>query len=369
MNILFLDQFSDLGGAQRCLIELLPAVRDRGWWAHVAAPGKGGLREQALAMGARYHEIRFGPYQSGGKSISDLFRFGRELPWLAREIAKLITDCRARIVYVNGPRLLPAARLALPDHVPLVFHCHSYLRQRYASVVAGISLVNSRATVIANCRFVAEPLRPYVGNRVEVVYNGVQCGAGPRPARSLSGRIGVIGRIAPEKGQLDFIKAAQLLPRKYEFLICGAPLFSNAAAMEYFARVREHAAGLKVEFPGWRDDISTVLSSLNLLVVPSAPGEATTRVILEAYAAGVPVVATKSGGIPEIVSDGETGFLAPAGDPAALATRITDAMSSPADLERIAGNAQRVVRERYTLAQYQERVMSILERVGSRARA
>src|ERR1700688_4721316 len=118
MNILFLDQFSDLGGAQRCLIELLPAIRDRGWQAHVAAPGNGELRDRALALGATYRQIASGPFQSGGKSFSDLFHFARELPQLANEIATLASNSQAEIVYVNGPRLLPAASFGLPDGIP-----------------------------------------------------------------------------------------------------------------------------------------------------------------------------------------------------------------------------------------------------------
>jgi glycosyltransferase involved in cell wall biosynthesis len=360
MNILFLDQFSDLGGAQRCLIELLPAIRDRGWQAHLAAPGNGGLRDRSLALGATYCQIASGPYQSGGKSISDLFRFVPELPKLAREIANIAADCRARIVYVNGPRLLPAATFGLPDGIPLIFHCHSYLRHHYAAALAGISLDSAEATVIASCQFVAGPLRPYVSSTV--IYNGVDssCEAGPRPATN---RIGILGRIAPEKGQLDFLQAARLLPSNYQFVVCGAPLFSDPSAQSYFERVRDQAASLPVEFLGWRDDVTTVLSTLDLLVVPSAPGEATTRVILEAFAAGVPVVASSSGGIPEIVSDGETGFLTPPSDPTKLAARIHEAMANPAALNRIAENARRAVRERYTLEQYQSRVMSILERL------
>src|SRR5579872_435404 len=162
MNILLLDQFSDLGGAQRCLVELLPAIRDRGWQAHVAAPGDGALRDEALAAGASYRQVDCGPYQSGGKSLFDLAHFVGELPRLAREIAALAAECDARVVYINGPRLLPAASIGLPDSFPLVFHCHSHLRQRYAAALAGISLAGARATVIASCRFVAEPLRPYV---------------------------------------------------------------------------------------------------------------------------------------------------------------------------------------------------------------
>ena len=362
MNILFLDQFSDLGGAQRCLLELLPAIRDRGWQAHVAAPGNGDLRDRALGLGASYRQIASGPFQSGSKSISDLFHFVGELPKLAIEIATLANNSQAKIVYVNGPRLLPAASLGLPDGIPLVFHCHSYLHQHYAAALAGISLSSMAATVIASCRFVAGPLLPYVSSTV--IYNGVNsCEAGPRPATN---RIGILGRIAPEKGQLDFLQAARLLPSNYQFVICGAPLFSSPSGQSYFERVREQAAGLPVEFLGWRDDVPTVLSTLDLLVVPSTPGEATTRVILEAFAAGVPVVASNSGGIPEIVSDGETGFLTPPSDPTKLAARILAAMTNPAALSKIVSNAQRVVSERYTLEQYQARIMTILERLQQR---
>src|SRR5437879_2331964 len=127
-----------------------------------------------------------------------------------------------------------------------------------------------------------------------------------------------------------------MLPRNCRFIICGAPLFSDAAAARYFERVREAAAGLPFEFSGWCDDVGAALSQLDLLVVPSAPGEATTRVILESYAAGVPVVASSSGGIPEIVSDGETGFLVPPGNPTRLAAKIREALADPAALRGIA---------------------------------
>jgi glycosyltransferase involved in cell wall biosynthesis len=364
MNILFLDQFSDLGGAQRCLLDLLPAVRERGWQAHVAAPGDGDLRSRAIALGAEYHSIRCGPYESGHKPARDVVRFAIELPKLAREITRLARETKADILYVNGPRLLPAASLS-PG--PMVFHCHSYLGKRYAAALAGISLL--RAQVIGSCRFVVEPLRPFVGsNRIEVVYNGCSA-AQMQPRREASCyRIGVIGRIAPEKGQLEFVQAARMLPSNCRFLICGAPLFSYPGAAQYFERVREAATGLPVTFQGWTDDVDAVLSGLDLLVVPSASHEATTRVILEAYAAGVPVVASASGGIPEIVRDGETGFLVPPGNPEKLAERIRAALADPALLQSIAKNGETMWRERFTLAGYQKRVLTILERVGSSAR-
>jgi glycosyltransferase involved in cell wall biosynthesis len=367
MTILFLDQFSDLGGAQRCLLDLLPAVRDRGWRAHVAAPGEGQLRERALELGSEYHTIQCGPYESGRKSAGDVLRFAMELPRLAQQIRRLARATAADIVYVNGPRLLPAA---IFSPAPVVFHCHSYLGKGYAAALAGASL--SGATVIASCRFVAEPLRPFVA-RAEFCSTGCRaCLVLPEKSQHRLDSlcyIGVIGRIAQEKGQLTFIQAARMLPANYRFVICGAPLFGDAAAEQYFNTVREAATGLPVEFTGWQEDVNAILSKLDLLVVPSEPHEATTRVILEAYAAGVPVVASASGGIPEVLADGETGFLVPPNNPVRLAARIREALSDPARLKTIAANGHAAWRERFTLDQYQRRILNILERVGSKARA
>src|ERR1019366_3307065 len=113
------------------------------------------------------------------------------------------------------------------------------------------------------------------------------------------------------------------------FLICGAPLFSNPAAMRYCAELEALAEDLPVEFSGWTEDVEGVLATLDLLVVPSAAIDATPRVILEAFAAGVPVVAFASGGIPEIVEHGVTGCLVEARSPKALAFAIRDVLREP----------------------------------------
>ncbi len=362
MNILFLDQFSELGGAQLCLLELLQPIRDRGWRALVAAPGVGPLRERALALGAAYRPIHVGSYESGRKSAADVFRFARELPLLAKEIAGFAREFAADIVYVNGPRLLPAARLAAPKR--LVFHCHSYLHKRYAAALTGVAAAG--ATVIANCHFVAAPLTPYAVPTV--IYNGVSSSS-IEPERKRSSEhscftVGVLGRIAPEKGQLELMHTARLLGPGFQFVVCGS-LFSGDG---YYERVRAAANGLPVAFLGWREDTAAVLAELDVLAVPSTKHEATTRVILEAYAAGVPVIASNSGGIPEIVVDGETGFLVPPANPAKLAAKIREAAANPPTLRKLSDTAREVVRERYSLVQYQGRVMSILERVGASAR-
>jgi glycosyltransferase involved in cell wall biosynthesis len=311
MRLLLLDQFSDPGGAQRCLLDLLPAIRQRGWKALVALPGAGELSGQVRALGFETARVDCGPYSSGRKSLSDAARFLAETPRAARQIRRLAAGIQADLVYINGPRLLPAAALArLP--CPVVFHSHSYLPPGLVRKLAGIALRRLDARVIANCRFVAEPWRPFVrAEHLSVIYNGVPGPAG-LSQRPLQGhpKVGCIGRIAREKGQREFLAAASVILRAVpdcRFLIYGAPLFSQPG---YAEEVRAAAAGLPVRFAGWVPDVYAALTGLDLVLVPSAAHEATTRVIVEAFAAGVPVVAFRSGGIPEILDHGHGGWLA-----------------------------------------------------------
>lgn len=367
MNVLFLDQFGELGGAQRCLLDLLPALAGRGWSAHVAAPGDGELAGRATALHATADRIRCGPYSSGHKTLGDIARFAIETPRLAGEIRKLIRRYDADLVYVNGPRLAPAAALAARKGPPILFHAHSLL-DGYPRRLAGWSLRLARAALVASCRFVARPLEPYAGHagqsRVRVVYNGVRQNSNPRHNTSAV-RIGVIGRISPEKGQAEFLRAVRLLYPDLphgKFLICGGPLFSSAAALRYSAELQALAKDLPVEFTGWRENIDNVLSTLNLLVVPSAPIDATPRVILEAFAAGVPVIAFASGGIPEIVEHNVTGFLVEPRSPEALAGAMRHwLLREPHRLPEVAACARSKASGEFSLERYQRQMLEAIE--------
>ena len=365
MNILCLDQFGELGGAQRCLLDLLPALAEREWRVHVAAPGEGPLLECAARFGATADPIRCGPYSSGSKTIRDMVRFAADTPQLTNHIRALISRYHADLIYVNGPRLLPAVALALRREPPMLFHAHSFLGGS-ARLLAGRSLAIAGAAVVASCRFVAAPLRSYIGDRgIRVVYNGVrEMPFASRPGDGAEFRIGVIGRIAPEKGQADFVHAARILHRllpQCGFVICGRPLFADPAAMRYANALKEMSKDLPIEFAGWREDVEEILSTLDLLVVPSSPVDATPRVILEAFAAGVPVLAFASGGIPEMIEPDVTGFLVEQRSAQALASAIGDLVREPSRLREVAERARASARARFSLERYRAEMMEAME--------
>jgi len=360
MRLLILDQFSDPGGAQQALVELLPAMRERGWHATVGMPGDGPLFEQIAALGFETARIDCGPYRAGRKSPLDALRFLIGTPQLAWQIRQLAKRIRADLIYVNGPRLLPAVAGLC---VPTVFHSHSYLGAGLARRIAGEALCRTDASVIAACRFVSEPWTRFVPReRVKVIYNGV---AGPPRAveqRRGEPRIGCIGRIAPEKGQREFLRVASLVHRalpECRFVVCGAPLFSDARAQRYATQVRREAVGLPVEFTGWVSDVPAVLAGIDLLLVPSNGAEATTRVILEAHAAGVPVIAFPSGGIPEVVA-GAAGMLADSVEQ--MAGLAIDFLMGPAErIERMSQAARDQWKCRFALERYRQEVLATIE--------
>ncbi|HEY1221585.1 MAG TPA: glycosyltransferase family 4 protein [Bryobacteraceae bacterium] len=361
MRLLILDQFSDPGGAQQALVELLPAIRERGWDAAVGMPCDGPLFGQIGALGFETARIDCGPYGSGRKSPVDALRFLSGTPRLARQVRLLVKQEQADLVYVNGPRLLPAV---VGLRLPVVFHSHSYITAGLARWIAGEALHRADASVIAACRFVAEPWTRFVPReRVTVIYNGV---AGPPRTverRRAAPRIGCIGRIAPEKGQREFLRAASIIHRalpRCRFTVCGAALFSDARAQRYAAQVRAEAAVLPVEFTGWVADVHAALAGLDLLLVPStSPAEATTRVILEAYAAGVPVIAFPAGGIPEVVA-GLPGLLAETAEQmAAIAIELLTGPAERLALMSEAGKEQ--WHRRFTLERYHQDVLATIE--------
>lgn len=348
MKILFLEQFSDLGGGQRNLLDLLPAVVAQRHVATVAAPGAGPLLERARALGAETVPIFLGNYSNGRKSTMDAARFPLDTILLSRWIARQSCD----LISVGGARLLPAVALASTGK-RIIFQAQHFYEEPRALNMARWAIRRSSAEVIANSQHVASQF-----DKARVVYNGVEEIPFAEHRFERPWKLGIIGRIAPMKGQTDFLRAAALLRpmlRLATLKIYGEPMFTPP---EYVAEVHRLAASLPVQFSGWRNDIAAVFSELDLLIVPSSAAEATTRVILEAFSAGIPVVAYAAGGIPEIVRDGETGFLVPERTPEALARKIVEV--TRLDLPGVARKARREWERLYTIHRYRTQMMEAI---------
>jgi glycosyltransferase involved in cell wall biosynthesis len=329
MKILFADQFSELGGAQLALLDILDEVLRRGWRAEVMAPCQFILEERSLHTACAERGIPFWPlpfttYSNGGKTVQDLLRYGIDTARAVQALREATVRFQPDLIYANGPRVLPAVVLAARSRqLQVVFHLHSHLDRGYSRQIARWCASSKRVRALTISRFVAQPFsRADADGRLRIVYNGVRDhGYVPRP-RSGPARIGILGRVSRQKGHVDFVRAARLMAiarPELRFLVFGAAMFGDG---QYERDVRVAAEGAPVEFRGWTDDASAALHEIDILAVPSGPAEGATRVIMEAFSAGTPVVAYPSGGIPELVRHGDTGLLADTQAPEALAEAL-----------------------------------------------
>jgi glycosyltransferase involved in cell wall biosynthesis len=157
--------------------------------------------------------------------------------------------------------------------------------------------------------------------------------------------VGIVGRLFPIKNHALFLDAAaRLLAEQPDarFVIVG----DGALRDELEARAEHPDLAGRVYFTGWRHDLATVYADLDVLAV-SSRNEGTPVSAIEAMAAGCAVVATRVGGLPDLIADGRTGTLVPADDPAALSSAIGQTLRDPLGRRTICAAARADVEHRF----------------------
>jgi glycosyltransferase involved in cell wall biosynthesis len=186
--------------------------------------------------------------------------------------------------------------------------------------------------------------------RLEVVYNGIGFdGFTAAPPADLKGDFGVtelpvvlgVGRFTRWKAFEDLIRACANLKDqglRFSCLLVGEPL---PAERDYEIELKRLARDLQltnVFFPGWRTDVASIMKSSAVLVLPSH-GEPFGRVMIEAWACGLPVVATNAGGPAELIRHGIDGLLVPVGNPKRLGGAISSLLEDRTLSNRLAAAA------------------------------
>jgi glycosyltransferase involved in cell wall biosynthesis len=300
------------------------------------------------------------------------------------KLANLIRREKVGLIYVNGPRCLPAGVVAAKlTGCPLLLHLHLTLsRKREASVVARLA---RHAGKIVSCSYAAaQPLieeLPMLNNSLRIIYNPLleATGAAERtPDRSplaSSFVLGMVGRVTESKGHLNLLNALSTLPlhvqKKIRLVIVGAPAPGNTVDHEYLRRVKESAAQFNLQnqilWAGYQTDPTRFYACMDLLVQPSSAraGEGMPMVIMEALQEGIPVIASRTGGIPEVIRDGSNGLLVTPGDEAALARALQNFLEDTVLRSRLQTGSRNSLSERFSLANFQSQILTcVRELVG-----
>lgn len=216
---------------------------------------------------------------------------------------------------------------------------------RFADLVIGVSRHTAAVMRSKGCRSARHVYNGIDLTKVKASRSGwdVRAELGIAPNVLL---FGTAGRLTAVKAQHDFLYAANVI-LKHEpaaaFLIAGEGVLGND--------LRSLARRLGIEshvcFTGERRDVFDLIAALDVFVLPSL-AEGIPMVLLEAMALGTPVVATAVGGVPEMITNGETGVLVPPGDPAALAEACLNVARRCAWAQRLAIQARRTVESQFS---------------------
>ena len=175
--------------------------------------------------------------------------------------------------------------------------------------------------------------------------------------------VGVVSRLDRNKGLLESVAAAQCWRDwglKIRMVIIGKETAGQPGAHEMLsAEIRKRSLESEVRLIGHHEDIATAIASLDVLLMPS-PAETFGRVLIEAMACGVPVVASAGGGVPDIIRDGENGLLVPPLDSMAMAKAIRRYHDSPELRQRISEQGLRDAKNIYAADAVQSRLRDIL---------
>lgn len=279
----------------------------------------------------------------------------RDIAGAARFAGSLRESC-AGIVHLHAGGMSVRIASKVGARARVVAHYHSLEEEsgaRRGSRRSGRSvdmvLANSKATAATVHGF--EPI---------VVYPGVRVSPRSKPRRS-SGpiTIGTVARLAPVKGIGYLISAMKSIVAEWpDTILQVAGEGSERHKLE--RDVRSQGIARNVTFLGWRDDVSALMSDWDIYVQPSL-AEGAGISVLEAMAAGLPVVASAVGGLPEIVEHAHTGFLVPPRDSAALSGRLADFMRDPALRIRVGDAGRNRARLHFSLEREADVIRSVYE--------
>ncbi|OIO35091.1 MAG: hypothetical protein AUJ74_07665 [Candidatus Omnitrophica bacterium CG1_02_44_16] len=350
MKVLLLANHVNFGGITAYMQNLCQALSGKDGFEYVVASRGGDLEKELSSCGVRHIRV---PLSTKCEVSPKVFlSFLKLLPIVKAEGIGLF-HANTRVTSVL------ASLLSLATKKPYISTCHGYFKPRMSrrffpcwgkKVIAISGQVKQH--LIEDFK-----LSP---SRIELIYNGVDlkkfCFHSEQEARLEKLKLGLdlnkkivghIGRLSSIKGQNVLVLAAERMiseGQNVQFLIIGEG--GEASELKRLIRERhlEHSVFMGPSTP----DTSLALSLMDVFCMPSLQ-EGLGISILEALAQGVPVVASRVGGIPSIIKDGETGLLCPVGDVGSFSRALSKILNDNALAASLVEKAKQTVREKFSL--------------------
>lgn len=370
-----------LYGAQRSLLDIVGRIDRQRYEPHVVIPSAGPFTEALRTLGIPFicgvvqrwiffpkpmtlRAMLRRPWRRLNHPYLLALLSWLSLPLRIAVLALLIRRRRIDLVYTNTATILDGALAARLCGIPHVWH----LREAVAGNpdlasplpvgwLPGFALSLSTTVMVNSADLARRLFGEVLSSKVKVVHNGIEpvvylaaLPEPPLPALPAGARLAAVcGALQERKDILTYIRSAAYLrdshPRLHH-LVIGQGHGSYLSRIEQ--EIARHGLVGRVHLLGYRNDLPALLSRIDVLV-STAVHEPFGRTLIEAMAAGKPVVATRSGGPQEIVIDGECGFLADVGDDAAIAERIALLLDNTRVYDRMCRAARERVLQHFDL--------------------
>jgi glycosyltransferase involved in cell wall biosynthesis len=382
MKVCFISHSVQLGGAELSLLELIEVLSMRGIQCLCVLPGRGALNDLLTEKGVETTVIPFKQWVHRGKSIFGRLRRMlplRHVPGVLR-LVKEIRRSRSDVVFTNTIAVGAGAVAARIAGKPHVWHLREFGHDDHAlSYDLGLRISRNligriSSACIANSEAVAAEYRSALnGTELTVIYNSVNIPTLDETP-SVDGpwrhdgaiRCVLLGKLLPGKGQEDAVNA--MVKLRHMNVSAELLLLGGAVDAEYLMRIQriveQYNLSDRIHLLGHSNQPIPLLNTADVVLMCSRR-EAFGRVTVEGMKLGKPVIGTRSGGTPEIIQDGETGFLYTAGDAEELAQKIGYLYSHRNTRHEMGTQAGLRARKRFNSQLYGREVENVLQRVVS----
>lgn len=357
LRLLVVFHESEALGAGRSILHALDHLGTYGWTASGWFPGKGPLLDMAASsfstQAYRSKPIRYSV--RGWRADPGVIARLRDTPAYLRAFRQALLRARPHVVHANTLRALPEARMARKLGLPVVVHVHELPTPGTKTTFALRAAAKTADVLVVVSEAVAEVVRPHAGRTpVLVAHNGIPVPRGSRTSRSASSTVGMVGTVCRTKGTDIFLEASVLAHQR-----CPELRFEHVGQsgldedVDFERRISSLAASAEL------DDVVRLLGSRPAgegldrweIFVLASRQDAFPLASLEAMAAGVPVIATRVGGLPEQIEHLESGVLVEPENPGALADWIVRLHEDRVLRETLASAALGRVQDRFSVEQ------------------
>lgn len=377
-TILYLDEIGRIDGAEVVLLNLVANLDRKRFEPIVVCGSDGELVDRLRALNIRVEVLKmkeafkvfwnvggrkiFNPFGAAAETLYSFF-FALKFFFYLRRISPDIVHTNTLLANLYGtiPAKLSGRRL--------VWHEHNIqppgIRRKIVNILG--NSFPDRIIAISNA---VRSIYTSVADRSKLctVYNGLDLEKFRKPKRSGAIRkefkiapdaplVAITAVLRPWKGQEYFVLAAKEVLKTNpdaRFLVVGDEVFSRDRGYKDYLKSVAAKADIQKEvvFTGFRNDIPEILSEIDILVSATVLPEPFSLIVLEAMASGLPVVATRTGGVPEVMADGVTGILVEPKDPKAIAGAVTHLLDNRDIAEKMGTEGRKRAQELFSIKRF-----------------